>query len=159
MQPSIPAPAPAAFPLRAAPRLRAALSATCAAAALIAQAPAGAETTAARDPIVVERSATALPGSGHGWGFAVLARDGAELLLARRENGLTVYDTARRQALARIPGTEGANAVAAVRSADRLYVASMDDTEVYPADGGESQRHFTADSFTVTALRLREARP
>ncbi|MFY3704498.1 hypothetical protein A6I77_08845 [Achromobacter xylosoxidans] len=163
MQPSIPAPAPAAFPLRAAPRLRAtlsaALSAACAAAALIAQAPAGAETAAARDPIVAERSATALPGSGRGWGFAVLARDGAELLLARRENGLTAYDTARRQALARIPGTEGANAVAAVPSADRLYVAGMDDTEVYPADGGESQRHFTADSFTVTALRLREARP
>lgn len=126
MQPSIPAPAPAAFPLRAAPRLRAALSAACAAAALIAQAPAGAETAAARDPIVAERSATALPGSGHSWGFAALARDGAELLLARRENGLTVYDTARRQALARIPGTEGANAVAAVPSADRLYVAGMD---------------------------------
>ncbi|WZB75890.1 hypothetical protein WJ972_07395 [Achromobacter insuavis] len=45
--------------------------------------------------------------------------------------------------------------------ADRgiAYLPSMDDTEVYPADGGESQRHFTADSFTVTALRLREARP
>lgn len=73
-----------------------------------------------------ERSATVLPGSGHSWGFAALARDGVELLLARRENGLTVYDTTHRQVLARIPGTEGANAVAAVPSADRLYVAGMD---------------------------------
>ena len=39
------------------------------------------------------------------------------------------------------------------------YLPSMDDTEVYPAGGGEAQRHFVADSFTITALRLREARP
>lgn len=127
MRPPIPPHAPATFPRRAASSLRsAALSAACAAAALVAMAPAGAETVAARDPIVAERSATVLPGSGHSWGFAALARDGGELLLARRENGLTVYDTTHRQMLARIPGTEGANAVAAVPPADRLYVAGMD---------------------------------
>lgn len=127
MRPPIPPHAPATFPRRAASSLRsAALSAACAAAALVAMAPAGAETVAARDPIVAERSATVLPGSGHSWGFAALARDGRELLLARRENDLTVYDTTHRQVLARIPGTKGANAVAAVPLADRLYVAGMD---------------------------------
>lgn len=127
MWPSTSALAPAACRRPAASRRRqAALSALFAAAALGAMAPAGAETVAARDPIVAERSATVLPGSGHSWGFAALARDGGELLLARRENGLTVYDTAHRQVLARIPGTEGANAVAAVPLADRLYVAGMD---------------------------------
>ena len=127
MWPSTSALAPAARRRPAASRRRqAALSTLFAAAALSAMAPAGAETVAARDPIVAERSATVLPGSGHSWGFAALARDGVELLLARRENGLTVYDTTHRQVLARIPGTEGANAVAAVPSADRLYVAGMD---------------------------------
>lgn len=127
MQPSTSALPPATRRRPAAARRRqAALSALFAAAALGAMAPAGAETVAARDPIVAERSATVLPGSGHSWGFAALARDGGELLLARRENGLTIYDTAHRQVLARIPGTEGANAVAAVPLADRLYVAGMD---------------------------------
>ena len=127
MQPCTSALPPAACRRPAAARLRqAALSALFGAVALSAMAPAGAETVAARDPIVAERSATVLPGSGHSWGFAALARDGGELLLARRENGLTIYDTTHRQVLARIPGTEGANAVAAVPLADRLYVAGMD---------------------------------
>ncbi|CAB3722410.1 hypothetical protein LMG3458_04079 [Achromobacter deleyi] len=78
------------------------------------------------DPIVAERSATVLPGSGHSWGFAALAQDGRHVLLARRENGLTIWDAARREALPDIPGTEGANAAVAVPAADRLYVAAMD---------------------------------
>lgn len=100
---------------RAAPGLMAAALAALAAPAL-----------ADAAPIVAERSATALPGSGHSWGFATLAPDGRQLLLARRENGLTVWDAARREVLADIPGTEGANAAVAVPGADRLYVASMD---------------------------------
>ncbi|WP_175219827.1 YncE family protein, partial [Achromobacter deleyi] len=78
------------------------------------------------DPIVAERSATVLPGSDHSWGFAALAQDGRHVLLARRENGLTIWDAARREALPDIPGTEGANAAVAVPTADRLYVAAMD---------------------------------
>ncbi len=81
---------------------------------------------AGADPIVAQRSATVLPGSGHSWGFAALAQDGRQLLLSRRENGLTVWDTARREVLADIPGTAGANAAVAVPGADRLYVAAMD---------------------------------
>lgn len=104
-------------------RRRAATLPALLAAILVGAAPAGA---APSDPIVAERSATTLPGSGHSWGFATLAQDGAELLLARRENGLTLYDTTRRQAPASVPGTEGANAAVAVPAADRLYVASMD---------------------------------
>lgn len=107
-------------------RRRAATLPALLAAALLAMTAAGATRAAPGDPIIAERSATTLPGSGHSWGFATLAQDGAELLLARRENGLTVYDTARRQARAPIPGTEGANAVVAVPAADRLYVAGMD---------------------------------
>ncbi|WZB71321.1 hypothetical protein WJ968_04765 [Achromobacter xylosoxidans] len=48
------------------------------------------------------------------------------MLLARRENGLAVYDTASQAAPVTIPGTEGANAAAVAPSADRIYVASMD---------------------------------
>lgn len=130
MQPSIPAPAPAAFPLRAAPRLRAALSATCAAAALIALA----------------------YDARRGW---LLGPSGTDARLSIHDAGRT----GQLRRLASIGTRPWAHNMAYDADRGIAYLPSMDDTEVYPADSGESQRHFTADSFTVTALRLREARP
>ena len=67
-----------------------------------------------------------LPGSGHSWGFGALDPTRPFLFIARRENGLTVFDTARRKLVKDIPGTDGANAVAFAPALDRAFVAYMD---------------------------------
>lgn len=71
-----------------------------------------------------------LPGSGHSWGFAALDPTRPYLFIARRENGLSVFDTAARRLVKNVPGTESANAVAFAPALDRAYVATMDGTLV-----------------------------
>jgi len=91
--------------------------------------PAQADTAADTGPLLARTVAsTTLPGSGHSWGFITLDAPQDRLLLARRENGLTVVDTARRQAPRTLPDSAGANAVVLVPGADRAYVANMDGT-------------------------------
>lgn len=82
------------------------------------------------DPALLARiaSTTVLPGSGHSWGFAALDPSRPYLWIARRENGLTVFDVNRRQAVRTLAQSEGANAVAFVPSVDRAYVANTDGT-------------------------------
>lgn len=70
--------------------------------------------------------ATVLLGSGHSWGFAALEPTRSYLWLARRENGLTVFDTARRKPLRTLEGSQGANGVGLVPAFDRAYVANTD---------------------------------
>ncbi|WP_343586318.1 hypothetical protein [Herbaspirillum sp.] len=67
-----------------------------------------------------------LPGSGHSWGFGALDPTRPYLFIARRENGLSVFDTVRRQLVKDVPGTAGANAVAFAPGLDRAFVAYMD---------------------------------
>jgi DNA-binding beta-propeller fold protein YncE len=67
-----------------------------------------------------------LPGSGHSWGFAALQPGSSRLWIARRENGLTVFDTSTRHALRNIDGSTGANSVAFAPAADRAYLANTD---------------------------------
>lgn len=71
---------------------------------------------------------TVLPGSGHSWGFAALDPTRPYLWIARRDNGLTVFDVSRRQAVLTLADSKGANAVAFVPGADRAYVANTDGT-------------------------------
>ncbi|WDZ94220.1 hypothetical protein Herbaro_11990 [Herbaspirillum sp. WKF16] len=70
--------------------------------------------------------ADVLPGSGHSWGLGALDPTRPYLFLARRENGLTVFDTAAHAPVKNVAGTEGANAVAFAPQLDRAYVAYMD---------------------------------
>lgn len=67
-----------------------------------------------------------LPGAGHSWGFAALAPDRAQLFIARRENGLTVFDVTKQKALKTLDNSTGANGVAIVPEFSRAYVANMD---------------------------------
>jgi len=107
------------------------------------------------------RSAPAEPGRGQRRGTGQ-ARRGWLLAPSGADARLSIHDASRTGHLRRLAsiGTRPwAHNMAYDADHGIAYLPSMDDTEVYPADGGESQRHFTADSFTVTALRLREARP
>lgn len=74
------------------------------------------------------RHTAVLPGSGHSWGFAALDPARPYLWIARRDNGLTVFDTARQQAVRTLDDSRGANAVAFVPGLDRAYVANTDGT-------------------------------
>ncbi|EPN66323.1 hypothetical protein A245_06479, partial [Pseudomonas syringae pv. actinidiae ICMP 19096] len=42
------------------------------------------------------RAATVLPGAGYSWGFAALQPEQPRLYIARRENGLSVFDVERQ---------------------------------------------------------------
>lgn len=81
--------------------------------------------TAQADPILAGRSATLIPGGPYSWGVATLSPDGTELLLARREAGLTLMDTASARHHT-IEGTEGANAALLMPARNRIYAAMMD---------------------------------
>ncbi|MFJ3486895.1 YncE family protein [Pseudomonas sp. NPDC090202] len=67
-----------------------------------------------------------LKGSGHSWGFAALDPEQPHLYIARRENGLTVFDVNRQRETITLADSVGANAVAFVPSLHRAYVANMD---------------------------------
>ncbi len=67
-----------------------------------------------------------LPGSGDSWGFAALDPARPYLYLARRENGLSVFDIKRQRLVKTVPGSAGANGVVFVPGLDRLFVLNTD---------------------------------
>lgn len=67
-----------------------------------------------------------LPGSGHSWGFGALAPGSSTLFVARRENGLSLFDVQQQKNLGTLANSTGANAVAFVPARNRAYVANMD---------------------------------
>lgn len=67
-----------------------------------------------------------LPGSGHSWGFAALSPERPQLFIARRENGLTVFDVQQQKAVKTLDNSTGANGVVIVPAFNRAYVANMD---------------------------------
>jgi DNA-binding beta-propeller fold protein YncE len=78
------------------------------------------------DLLLQNVAARTLPGAGYSWGFAALAPDRGQLFIARRENGLTVFDVARQKPLKTLENSVGANGVAFVTEHNRAYVANMD---------------------------------
>jgi hypothetical protein len=78
-------------------------------------------------PAVTVRS-DVLPGRGHSWGTGSLDPTRPYLFLARRENGLTIFDTRRNAIVTTIADTAGANAVAFAPALDLAFVAYMDGT-------------------------------
>lgn len=82
----------------------------------------------AADLLARIRHSAVLPGSGHSWGFAALDPSRPYLWIARRENGLTVFDVHKQAAVRTLEGSAGANAIAFVPAADRAYVPNTDGT-------------------------------
>lgn len=100
------------------------LTASAVAAAASAPAP-----TSAADAVLARiANVTTLPGSGHSWGFAALDPTRPYLFIARRENGLTVFDVERQRAVKTLDDSIGANGVVFVPAADRAYISNMDGT-------------------------------
>lgn len=67
-----------------------------------------------------------LPGSGSSWGFIALDPTRPYLFLARRENGLSVFDVDKQRPLRTIEQSEGANGVVFVPELDRMLVLNTD---------------------------------
>jgi len=83
----------------------------------------------AKEPLLYTLDAsTVLPGDGYSWGFAALEPKGPHLFVARRENGLSVFDVDQQKLLKTLDNSAGANAVAFVPQRNRAYVANMDGT-------------------------------
>lgn len=80
-----------------------------------------------QDPLLYRTEAVrTLPGSGHSWGFGALDPNSPTLFVARRENGLSLFDVQRQKALGTLANSTGANAVVLVPVRNRAYVANMD---------------------------------
>lgn len=67
-----------------------------------------------------------LPGSGDSWGFVGLDPTRPYLFIARRENGLTVFDVKRQRAVKTVAQSAGANGVVFVPELDRVFVLNTD---------------------------------
>lgn len=84
-------------------------------------------TTAAADDAVAHREhRVTLPGSGHSWGFVGLDPTRPYLFLARRENGLTVFDVQHKKTVQTVAQSQGANGVVFVPELDRVFVLNTD---------------------------------
>jgi hypothetical protein len=81
---------------------------------------------AATDTLAAITHTTVLPGSGHSWGFAAKDPSRPYLFIARRENGLTVFNTETQQAVRTLDDSSGANGVVFAPHADRVYLLNMD---------------------------------
>ncbi|MGU3309475.1 YncE family protein [Pseudomonas sp. M5A4_2d] len=67
-----------------------------------------------------------LPGAGHSWGFIGLDPTRPYLFVARRENGLSVFDVLHQRAVKTVAQSAGANGVVFVPKLDRVFVLNTD---------------------------------
>jgi len=67
-----------------------------------------------------------LPGSANSWGFAGLDPTRPYLFVARRENGLSVFDVKQQRLVETVAHSEGANGVVFVPEVDRVFVLNTD---------------------------------
>lgn len=67
-----------------------------------------------------------LPGAGSSWGFIALDPSRPYLFLARRENGLSVFDVDKQRPVRTIEQSTGANGVVLVPELNRLLVLNTD---------------------------------
>ncbi|KAB0500338.1 YncE family protein [Pseudomonas vancouverensis] len=67
-----------------------------------------------------------LPGSGDSWGFVALDPTRPYLFLARRENGLSVFDVSKQQLVKTVDDSQGANGVVFVPPLNRAFVLNTD---------------------------------
>lgn len=69
---------------------------------------------------------TILPGIGSDWDYMKMERDGPRLFIARRKDGLTVFDVDTRKVIANIANSTGANGPLLLPQYNRGYVVTTD---------------------------------
>ncbi|WP_256679722.1 YncE family protein [Pseudomonas sp. PB120] len=100
-----------------------------------------------------------LPGDGHSWGFAALDPKRPYLFIARRENGLSVFDIDQQRLLKTLDDSVGANAVAFVPQRNRAYVANMDGSlSIVALDRMEVLQRLKLDAGNLNNLLYDESR-
>jgi DNA-binding beta-propeller fold protein YncE len=73
-------------------------------------------------------SATVLPSTNTDWDYLAFDAARSYLFIARRGDGLTVFDVRTNKVVANVAGTKGANGVLLLPEFDRAYVANTDGT-------------------------------
>ncbi|MBN8843138.1 MAG: hypothetical protein J0H88_07810 [Sphingomonadales bacterium] len=94
-------------------------------AALVASGPAAAQEAPPELPYTMTGSVT-LPSTNTGWDYVKFEPGSARLFMGRLEDGLTVYDVDRGQAVMTLPNSIGANGPILLPKYDRGYVAMAD---------------------------------
>lgn len=67
-----------------------------------------------------------LPGKGDSWGFAALQPESSMMYIARRGNGLSIFDVQHNELIRTLDDSIGANAVAFAPDHNRAYAVNMD---------------------------------
>lgn len=93
---------------------------------LAASASPSAPSRAADDLLYTLDSATVLPGVGSDWDYMKMERDGPRLFIARRRDGLTVFDVDSRKVVATIANSVGANGPLLLPQYNRGYVVTTE---------------------------------
>ena len=83
---------------------------------------------AAAEPTYRAQSSTTLPSTDTGWDYITLESQGPRLFIARRNDGLTVFDTQANTVIATVDDSRGANGVVLVPEFNRGYTAMTDGT-------------------------------
>lgn len=81
---------------------------------------------AAADPLYVLESATVLPSTDTDWDYVKLEPHGNRLFIARRKDGLTVFDVDQKKVMSTVANTDGANGPLLLPAIDRGYVVNTD---------------------------------
>lgn len=83
-------------------------------------------TAVAAEPIYTLEKAVALPSGDSDWDYIKLEPHGSRLFLARRKDGLTVYDTKTHKVVGQVENSVGANGPLLLPQFNRGYVAMTD---------------------------------
>lgn len=78
------------------------------------------------DPLYRLEAATTLPSTDTDWDYIKLEPNGTRLFIARRKDGLTVFDTHTRQVVGQVADSQGANGPLLLPQYNRGYVAMTD---------------------------------
>jgi DNA-binding beta-propeller fold protein YncE len=78
------------------------------------------------DPLYTLESVTTLPSTDSDWDYMKLEANGPRLFIARRGDGLTVYDVDARKVIATVANSAGANGPLLLPQYNRGYVATTD---------------------------------
>jgi len=83
-------------------------------------------TAYAGEPLYVLESATALSSTDTDWDYIKLEPHGSRLFIARRKDGLTVFDVDKKRVVATVQNSAGANGPLLLPALNRGYVVTTD---------------------------------
>ncbi|HEX8300827.1 hypothetical protein [Sphingomonas sp.] len=81
-----------------------------------------------KEPLYTLESAVTVPSTDTDWDYIRLEPGGTRLFIARRKDGLSVYDVATRKMVGQVADSTGANGPLLLPQYDRGYVAMTDGT-------------------------------